>query len=63
MDKKLCPICGQKNNCAVEDGKDPKKCWCTASKMTDETMKKLQKAKKENTGGCFCRSCVEKYSV
>ncbi|UUV19663.1 cysteine-rich CWC family protein [Fusobacteria bacterium ZRK30] len=61
MDRKICPICGNENNCAHENGKDPHTCWCMNVKIPKEVLEKLKKAKKNNTGGCFCRSCVEKF--
>jgi|ASRP01.1.fsa_nt_gi hypothetical protein len=61
MNKKICPICGKENNCANENEKDPNTCWCMEIKITKDVLEKLREAKKVETGGCFCRFCVEKF--
>ena len=61
MNKKICPICSQENNCANENEKDPNTCWCMDVKITKYVLEILREAKKFETGGCFCRSCVEKF--
>jgi nickel-dependent lactate racemase len=61
MDKKICPICGAENNCATANGTDPYKCWCIEIKIPEEVLEELTKAKTRETGGCFCKSCVEKF--
>jgi len=61
MDRKICPICEKQNNCAHENGEDSSTCWCMDFKIPKEILKRLKDSKKIETGGCFCRSCVEKF--
>jgi hypothetical protein len=61
MNTKLCPICGEENKCATANKTDPNKCWCMEIKIPEEVLNRLEEAKTKETGGCFCRSCVEKF--
>jgi hypothetical protein len=62
MKTEICPICGKENKCANANGTDPSKCWCMKVKISKDVLEKLEKAKTMETGGCFCKSCVEEFS-
>ena len=51
--KTTCPICGRPNNCAIENGKDISKCWCTKIKLN----KKIDIKKYDS---CICEECFKR---
>ncbi|HEY5576040.1 MAG TPA: cysteine-rich CWC family protein [Clostridiaceae bacterium] len=53
--ERICPICGQDNNCQHGQGG----CWCDTVKIPKHVLDLVPDDKKGKT--CICRSCLEKY--
>ncbi|NLW23264.1 MAG: cysteine-rich CWC family protein [Tissierellia bacterium] len=53
--EKICPICGQPNNC--QHGQEY--CWCVTAKTPKEIFDLVPEDKRGKV--CICRSCIEKY--
>lgn len=56
MDEKICPICGNPNNCKH----DEKNCWCQNVVVPKKVIDMVPDDKKGKA--CICKSCIEKYS-
>lgn len=56
----ICPLCGEPNNCAMEQEKktglkqDP--CWCVSMEFPKELLATLPSDAK----ACICNACVER---
>lgn len=59
MNRSICPLCGEPNDCYMENGKDPSICWCKGVTFPDELL--LLVPEESIRQACICRSCVEKY--
>lgn len=55
MDKNICPLCGQNNNC--QHGQVD--CWCTKIKIPKDILDMVPEEKKGKA--CICKNCIEKY--
>ncbi len=53
--EKICPLCGESNNC--QHGKCG--CWCETVKVPKRVLDLVPEDKKEKA--CICKSCLEKY--
>jgi hypothetical protein len=53
--EKVCPICGQDNNCQHGEGR----CWCQTVKFPKEILDLIPDDKKGKA--CVCKSCLEKF--
>jgi hypothetical protein len=59
-DASQCPLCGQPNDCQLcttAAYKGP--CWCTAAKIPDELIAKVQPESRNKA--CICRDCVTQF--
>jgi len=56
MDEKICPICGNTNNCRHGEGN----CWCQNVVVPKKVLDMVPDDKKGKA--CICKSCIEKYS-
>lgn len=59
MDRAICPLCGEPNDCYMENGKDPSSCWCKDVTFPEGLLLLVPEESKRQA--CICRSCVEKY--
>ncbi len=59
MDRSICPLCGEPNDCFAENGKDPKNCWCLDVTFPEGLL--LLVPEESSRQACICKSCVEKY--
>lgn len=59
MKKSLCPLCGKENNCYIEKGLDPSRCWCITTKLPNELLERVPIEKKGKS--CICKDCIIKY--
>lgn len=53
--EKICPICGQDNNCQHGQGS----CWCDTVKIPKYVLDLVPEDKRGKA--CICKSCIEKY--
>lgn len=53
--EKICPICGQYNNCQSHE----KECWCFHMEIPKGIFHLVPEDKKGKA--CICKSCIEKY--
>jgi hypothetical protein len=53
--ERICPICGQDNNCQHGQGR----CWCDTVKFPKYILDMIPDDKKGKA--CVCKSCLEKY--
>lgn len=53
--ERICPICGQDNNCQHGQGG----CWCDTVEFPEFVLDLVPEDKKRKA--CICRSCLEKY--
>ncbi|MBD7938288.1 cysteine-rich CWC family protein [Cytobacillus sp. Sa5YUA1] len=59
MKKQQCPVCGEQNNCGLEENK-LKDCWCFHIGDVPQTL--LDLIPQENRGkSCVCERCIRKY--
>lgn len=58
MDKRICPICGKENNCAIANGKNPEECWCMNVSFPKEVFENIPDDKKDKS--CVCLDCLNK---
>ncbi|WP_159267205.1 cysteine-rich CWC family protein [Zhongshania aliphaticivorans] len=49
-----CPLCEQKNQCAIAAGKPSSSCWCMTA-IIDKTT--LQKVARDSKKRCVCPQC------
>lgn len=54
---RICPLCGQDNNCQH----DHIKCWCTTAKFPKHVLEMVPDDKKGKA--CICKSCLEKFQT
>lgn len=52
---RICPLCGQDNNCQHGQGG----CWCETVKFPKHILDMVPDDKKGKA--CICKSCLEKY--
>ncbi len=55
-DEKICPLCGEHNNCQHGEGA----CWCENIKVPKHVLDLVPEDKKRKA--CICKSCIDKYS-
>lgn len=55
-EEKICPICGEPNNCQHGKGS----CWCEKVVVPKYILDMVPDDKKGKT--CICMSCIEKYT-
>ena len=53
--EKVCPLCGQDNNC--QHGQE--NCWCETTKFPEHIFEMIPEDKRGKA--CICKSCLEKY--
>jgi hypothetical protein len=53
--ERICPLCGQYNNCQHGQGA----CWCDAVKFPKNILDLIPSDKKGKA--CICKSCLEKH--
>lgn len=53
--EKICPLCGQNNNC--QHGEVD--CWCTKIKISKYILDMVPDGQKGKA--CICKNCIEKY--
>ena len=56
MDDKICPLCGQDNNCQSGN----KDCWCKTVEFPEGIFDLIPEEKRGKA--CICLSCVNKYN-
>jgi len=54
--EKICPLCGQHNNCKHGEGG----CWCEAVKIPKQLLDLIPDDKKGKV--CVCKACIDKYN-
>lgn len=54
--ERICPLCGEDNNCQHGEGS----CWCKDYKIPQHILDMVPDDKKRKV--CVCKSCIEKYS-
>lgn len=54
--EKICPICGQDNNCQHHLDE----CWCEKVEFPKHILDMIPEEKKGKA--CVCKACLEKYS-
>jgi hypothetical protein len=55
----VCPLCGQPNQCAMEQGEGdaaPVPCWCTNVVFTAELLQRIPEAARNKA--CVCQACA-----
>lgn len=57
IDPKKCPLCGQSNDCGVNEGAD---CWCRAETFTEALLSNIPVEHSRQT--CICQHCVKKFA-
>lgn len=55
IDEKVCPLCGEKNNCQSSS----EKCWCFNMEIPKGILDLVPEDKRNRA--CICSSCIEKY--
>ena len=62
INAKICPLCGQANQCAMEveraTGVQQAPCWCTQIQFSAELLNKIPEAARGIA--CLCAACVNK---
>jgi hypothetical protein len=53
--EKICPLCGQDNNCQHNHTT----CWCVKVKIPKQVLDMIPDDKKGKA--CICESCIEKF--
>jgi len=53
--ERICPLCGQDNNCQHGEGG----CWCDTVKFPKQILDLIPIDKRGKA--CICKSCLEKY--
>lgn len=53
--ERICPLCGQDNNCQHGQGD----CWCSTVEFPKDILELIPDDKKGKT--CICKSCLEKH--
>jgi len=51
---RICPLCGQDNNCQHNA-----ECWCHKEKFPKQVFEMIPEDKRGKA--CICKSCLEKY--
>jgi hypothetical protein len=54
--QRICPICGQDNNCQHGQGR----CWCETVKVSRQLLELVPEDKMGKV--CICKSCIEKFN-
>jgi hypothetical protein len=56
INRRVCPICGNDNDCAHEQGLPDGACWCSHIAVPKELMARIP----DNLKGkaCICRNCI-----
>lgn len=57
MDKKRCPLCGERNDCGVEAGRG--NCWCFSERVPEDLLEALPEEIRMEA--CICAACVESH--
>lgn len=60
IDPRLCPLCGQTNQCAMEEarttGLPQPPCWCTEANFSAELLSRLPETGRGRA--CVCAACA-----
>lgn len=56
LDTSICPLCKQKNFCAVNDSNG---CWCMNTNIPPALLAKLPKESRNKS--CICNACIEHF--
>jgi hypothetical protein len=60
LDRSVCPLCGQKNQCALEieklTGEPQPPCWCVGQEFPKELLEKVPVQRM----ACTCLECLNK---
>jgi Cysteine-rich CWC len=61
-DPRLCPLCGQANQCAMEiekqTGVPQSACWCSSAAISAELLSQIPEALRNQA--CVCPACAAK---
>lgn len=64
-DPRLCPLCGQANQCAMEiekqTGVPQGECWCCSASISAELLSQIPQTQKNQA--CVCPACATKSSA
>ncbi|WP_284409431.1 cysteine-rich CWC family protein [Acidovorax sp. SUPP3334] len=55
-DPSRCPLCGQRNACAITAGAPAADCWCMAAPVSPEALARLAPA--QRGVACLCPACA-----
>ncbi|WCM87959.1 cysteine-rich CWC family protein [Acidovorax sp. NCPPB 3576] len=55
-DPSRCPLCGGRNQCAIEAGAPAADCWCMAAPVSTQALARL--APEQRGGACLCPQCA-----
>ena len=56
--KKICPLCGEPNQCAMAADPDASECWCENEKFPAELIGHLPAGMIGQK--CICKSCLDR---
>ena len=59
VDKSICPICGNPNNCGYENGLTHEGCWCEKIKVPKELREQIPAEVRGKA--CICKKCIMEY--
>jgi hypothetical protein len=54
----ICPLCGEKNLCALAAGEPQQSCWCISETFPQSLLQ--QSESEDQRGRCICANCLEK---
>lgn len=59
VNKNICPICGNQNNCGYVNGLSHEGCWCEKVEVPKELRDKIPEHLKGKA--CICKACVMEF--
>ena len=61
IDKTVCPLCGQPNECPMEADPNAAECWCEELEFPRELLDQVPENALHQT--CICRRCLDRFMI
>jgi len=59
QDTRICPLCGESNQCALTADPSATECWCDSEEFPRELLAQIPGNAIQR--GCICQKCLEQY--
>ncbi|WP_306416477.1 MULTISPECIES: cysteine-rich CWC family protein [Paenibacillus] len=59
INPKICPLCGNDNQCAYQAGRPPQECWCMNISVPKALLEKIPSELRRKA--CVCKRCVQQF--